>query len=361
MFLGFGEIMIRIATRGHQRFRQGFPGTVEVSFGGGEANVCVSLAQFGQPVRFLTAVPRHAIAESLLAVLRSYGIDVSQVVFSKGRLGIYFLEPGATQRSSVVLYDREGSCISLAGPEAYNFDAALEGVRWVHVTGITPALSEKAYLATRRLVQQAAERGVPVSCDLNFRKKLWTWRAGTPSRDLARECMSGILAHVTLVVANEEDLQDVLDIDVGGTAVERGVLCVEAYPEAARQVVRRFPNVRRVAVTLRQSLSADYNHWGGMLYEAASDRAYFAPTGVDGTYRPYEIRDIVDRVGAGDAFAAGLLHAFQNERLQAPETALRFAVAASCLKHSVPGDFNCVTEEEVRTLMEGGGSGRVRR
>jgi 2-dehydro-3-deoxygluconokinase len=279
----------------------------------------------------------------------------------EGRLGIYFLETGANQRSSNVLYDRAGSAIALAAPEEYAFDAALEGISWLHLTGITPALSENACLSTLELANRAKTRGLTVSCDLNFRKKLWNWRSGTSAKDLARECMSRLLPSVDLVIANEEDAADVLGIHAEGTSVEDGRINAQAYEQVAREVISRFPNVSRVGVTLRESVSADHNNWGGMLFDAATGAAHFAPLDEAGDYRPYEIRDIVDRVGGGDSFAAGLIHALRGEEYGAPEAAIRFAVAASCLKHSVLGDFNYVTRDEVVALMAGQASGRVRR
>lgn len=362
MFLGFGEIMARIAPEGPRRWRQVLPGRVEVTWGGGEANVCASLALFGQPVRYLTALPRNPLAESIATTLRGLGVDTSRIVWRKeGRLGLYFVEVGANQRGSTVLYDRQYSVVSQTGPREYDWDAALNGVKWVHVTGITPAISEPACLANQALVEQAKRRGAVVSCDLNFRKKLWTWRPGTASRALARECMSRLLPFVDLVIANEEDAADVLDIHARGTDVQHGRLDVAAYADVAREIVRQFPNVGRVAITLRESLSADHNNWGALLYETATDRAVLAPQDEHGGYRPYEIRDIVDRVGAGDSFAAGLLNALNTPDLAAPERAIAFAVAASCLKHSVHGDFNYVSADEVLALMSGNASGRVQR
>ncbi|MBM4039472.1 MAG: sugar kinase [Planctomycetes bacterium] len=354
--------MMRVAPEGRLRFRQAMPGKVDITFAGGEANVCASLAHFGAKVRYVTALPKHAIAESLAGVLRGLGIDTGSILWrDAGRLGIYFLETGANQRSSVVLYDRDGSAIALARPDEYGFPAALDGVTWVHVTGITPALSENAYVATLRLVQLAKERGASVSCDLNFRKKLWRWRAGAKPNQLAGECMSAILNHVDLVVANEEDAADVLGIHAEGTAVEQGRLNAAAYEAVARAIVARFPGVSRVGITLRESISADHNNWGGMHFDREADRAFFAPLNAEGGYQPYEIRDIVDRVGGGDSFAAGLLYALNSPDYADPAMAIRFAVAASCLKHSVQGDFNLVTRDEVAALLGGAASGRVRR
>jgi 2-dehydro-3-deoxygluconokinase len=260
-----------------------------------------------------------------------------------------------------VIYDRDASAVSLAAAEEYDFSAALAGVLWLHVTGITPAIGEAACRANLALAQRAKATGVTVSCDLNFRKKLWNWQPGTPPKQLARECMSELLPHVDLVIANEEDAADVLDIHARGTDVAAGRIDAAAYAGVAEQIVARFPSVRRVAITLRESISADHNNWGAMLFDAASGQAHFAPLDAGGTYQPYEIRDIVDRVGSGDSFAAGLLCALNTPELALPGKAIAFAVAASALKHTIQGDFNYVTRGEVLTLLAGNATGRVQR
>jgi 2-dehydro-3-deoxygluconokinase len=362
MFLGFGEIMARIAPEGPRRWRQALPGRVEVTWGGGEANVCASLAMLDQSVRYLTALPRHPISESLVASLRGLGIDTGAVLWRKtGRLGLYFVEAGANQRGSTVVYDRSDSAVSLAGPEEYDWDSALRDVHWLHVTGITPSISENACRANLELVRRAKQAGAAVSCDLNFRKKLWNWRPGVDKKTLARECMSEVLQHVDLVIGNEEDAADVLDIHAADTDVQRGQINAAAYEQVAREIVARFPGISRVAITLRESISADHNNWGGMLFDTAENRSFLAPRGDGGEYCPYQIRDIVDRVGAGDSFAAGLLYALNSEAYRQPDQAIAFAVAASCLKHSVHGDFNYVTAAEVAALAAGNASGRVQR
>ena len=362
MFLGFGEIMMRVGAGGHARFRQTIPGYVEATFGGGEANVCVSLAMFGRPARYLTALPRHSISQCLVATLRGIGVQTDDILWrDEGRLGIYFVETGADQRGSTVLYDREHSAVSLAAPDEYDFAAALDGVDWVHVTGITPAISENGFLSTLELVTLAKQHGASVSCDLNFRQKLWKWKTGAPNQELATQCMSEILPHVDLVIGNEEDAAIVLGIHAEGTAVEEGRINAQAYEQVARRIVDRFGNVSKVAITLRESISADQNNWGGMLFDVAADRTYLAPLSCDGRYQPYRIHDIVDRVGGGDSFAAGLLHGLTSPEYGEPDSAIRFAVAASCLKHSIKADFNYVAKEEVAALAAGSITGRVQR
>jgi 2-dehydro-3-deoxygluconokinase len=274
---------------------------------------------------------------------------------------VYFVEVGSNQRGSTVIYDRQYSAISMAGPEEYDFDAALDGVHWLHVTGITPSISEQACRANLEIVRLAKQAGATVSCDLNFRKKLWKWRPGTDQKSLARECMSDVLQYVDLIIGNEEDAADVLDIHAEGTDVVQGTINVAAYASVAREIVSRFNNVSRVAITLRQSISADHNNWGAMLYDAGTEQAHLAPLDAGGEYRPHEIRDIVDRVGGGDSFAGGLLYALHSEKHAAPDQAIRFAVAASCLKHSIKGDFNYVTVPEVEALAGGDRTGRVQR
>ena len=362
MFLGFGEVMLRVMPPGHQRLGQALPGPMVCTFGGAEANVCASLALYGAAVRYLTALPRNPVADALVIELRGRGVDTSAILRTDaGRMGVYYVEKGANQRPSVVVYDRAHSAIAEAAPEDYDFHAALDGVAWLHVTGITPALTENAFRATLRLVELAKAQGATVSCDMNYRKKLWTWRPGTAQQALAAECMAQVMEHVDLAVGNEEDAARVFGIHAAGTSVEEGRIDAGAYEDVARQLIERFPGLSRVAITLRQSLSADHNNWGGMLFDRQADRAFFAPLNADGEYESYAIRDIVDRVGGGDSFAAGLLYALNSDDYAEPQTAIRFAVAASCLKHSIEGDFHCVTVGEVVSLREGSGTGRVKR
>jgi 2-dehydro-3-deoxygluconokinase len=361
MLLGFGELMVRVTPPGFLRFRQALPGMMDVTYGGGEANACASVALLGQPVRFLTALPKNPVADAAIGCLAGLGIDTRSILRREGRMGIYYLEMGANQRGSVVLYDRDNSSISLAAPDEYDFAGALDGVHRVHVTGITPSLTRNAFLATLELVRRAKQAGAAVSCDLNFRNKLWRWEPGTNPQTLAGRSMSEILPYVDLVIANEEDADKVLGIRAEGTSVEQGRILPGAYHDVARQICRRFGNVGQVAITLRESISASHNNWGAMLYVAAEDRGYFAPVDVDGYYRPYQIHDIVDRVGAGDSFAGGLIYALDSADMAQSSAALNFATAASCLKHSIYGDFSYVTAAEVKALAAGQTAGRVQR
>lgn len=351
--------MGRLAPDGKLRFGQALPGRLNVTFGGAEANVAVSVAGMGAQAAFVTALPKTPIADACVAHLRGLGVETNHIVrVLSGRLGLYFLEQGADQRPSNVVYDRDGSAVALTPPDQYPWPTIFAGAAWLHVSGITPAVSRNAAQATQDAARAAKAAGLTVSCDLNFRKKLWNWEPSLKPRQLAQKTMRDLLPFVDLVIANEEDAADVLDIHASDTDVQAGKVSVEKYPAVAREIVRQFPNVSRVAVTLRQSISASHNDWGAMLYVATGEQAYFAPLR-DGQYRPYEIRNIVDRVGAGDAFGAGLIFASLTPELSDPQTALSFATAASCLAHTVEGDFNFVSRAEIETLMKGSGTGRV--
>ena len=360
MFLGFGEVMMRVAPEHKLRLRQVLPGRVEITWGGGEANVCASLAMFGNQVRYVSALPDNALAESLRTSLRGLGVDTSQILTRAGRLGVYYVECGANQRGSTVLYDRAYSSVSLAEASEYDFASILKGVHWLHISGITPAVSRQAFEANLELVKQAKEAGVEISCDLNFRKKLWKWHSDIQGQELARQCMAEVLPFVDLVIGNEEDAADVLDIHPVDTDVTAGHLNVAAYEDVAQQIVAKYSNVKRVAITLRESISADHNNWGAMLYDAEGT-AVFSPLNPDGEYESFQVGHIVDRVGGGDSFASGLLHALNDSRYDSLQAVLDFAVAASCLKHSIKGDFNYVSVAEVEALAGGNASGRVQR
>ena len=354
----FGEIMCRLAPPGNLRIRQ--TRELDVTYAGAEASVAASICNFGGAARYVTALPKNSLADATMDTLRAVGIDTQFVLRTDdGRLGLYFLETGANQRPSNVIYDRAESAIARTSADQYDWDSILDEAGWLHLSGITPALSQKAADATLVAAQRAKSRGATVSIDLNFRGKLWKWDGTLAPRALAQKTMRGILPSIDVVIANEEDCHDVLGIRAGSTDVHAGSLDTCRYPEVARQVVEQFPNVSQVAITLRESLSASHNNWGAMLLDTESDQAYFAPLDEDGCYLPYEIKNIVDRVGGGDAFAGGLIFSLMNSELKDPQTALNFAVAASCLKHSIRGDFNYSTRDEVESLMGGSASGRV--
>ena len=358
-FVTFGEIMARMATPGCLRFPQALPGQIDVTFAGAEANVAASLAMLGADVSFVTALPSGPLADACVNSLRRLDIDTRHVSRSdSGRLGLYFLEMGANQRPSRILYDRDHSTISLAAADSYDRKNIFPGEIWLHIRGIKPAISQPAAEATIRAASLAQQAGLTVSCDLNYRAKLWRWDESVEPRALAGRTMHQVLPHVDLLIANEADCADVLDIRAGESDLRAGQVDVVAYPGVARRVVEQFPNVKLVATTLRESISASHNNWGAMLYDAADDAAHFSPRAGE-EYQPYEIRTIVDRVGAGDAFAAGLMFALQSDDYASPRAALDFAVAASCLAHSIVGDFNFASRAEIDALAGGATSGRV--
>lgn len=354
----FGEIMGRLAAPGNMRLRQARQ--LDVTYAGAEASVAASICNFGGKARYVTALPKHALAEATMDAVRAVGIDTQYVLRTdNGRLGTYFLETGANQRPSNVIYDREESSIAITPASEYNWKEIFDNAGWLHLSGITPALSKNAAEATLVAAQKAKEAGASVSIDLNFRGKLWKWDAEKSARELAQETMRKILPFIDVVIGNEEDCHDVLGIKAGDTDVHSGKLDTSRYPDVARQVVAQFPNVSKVAITLRESLSASHNNWGAMLYEASTDAPSFAPLDAEGNYESYKIKNIVDRVGGGDSFAGGLIFALNTPELSDSATAVKYGVAASCLKHSIKGDFNFSTRAEVESLMGGSGSGRV--
>jgi 2-dehydro-3-deoxygluconokinase len=337
----FGEIMLRLAPPGFERFLQS-PQFL-ATWGGGEANVAVALSGFGNPARFISVVPpNNPIVDAFIGELRRFRVDAEQIVRQKGRLGIYFVEPGANQRASKVVYDRDYSAIALAKPGDLNWTKALDCAGWFHITGITPALSQSAADLSLESVKAARELGITVSCDLNYRKNLWKYGKEP------KEVMSELFRHVDIGIANEEDCQAALGIHVD-VDVNSGRLETSQYKALTDRVLTEYPNLKAIAVTLRESRSASHNGWSACL----NNREEFLVS------RHYEITHIVDRVGGGDSFAGGLIFGLLN--LGSHREALEFAVAASCLKHSIPGDFNRFTREEVEQLVQGGGSGRVQR
>ena len=338
--LTFGEIMLRLRAPGHERFFQS--NMMEATFGGGEANVAVSLANYGMDAQYCTVLPDNAIGDECIKELRRFGVDVSKVQRGPGRMGIYFLENGANQLPSKVVYDRAYSAIALAKPGDIDWDKVFEGVEWFHITGITPAISESAMELSLESVKAAKAKGITVSCDLNYRKNLWKY--GRKAAEVMRE----MAKYVDVAVANEEDVQKSLEITVD-VNVESGELDREKYRVLGDKVLAEYPDMKMIAITLRESHSADWNGWAACL----NDGKNFYVS------KKYEIRDIIDRVGGGDSFAGGLIYGLNHYPDR--QDALEFAAAASCLKHSVPGDFNRVTVPEVEKLMAGDGSGRVQR
>ncbi|HEY3595152.1 MAG TPA: sugar kinase [Polyangiaceae bacterium] len=336
----FGEVMLRLKSPGFERLFQS--PMLEATFGGAEANVAVSLAQYGIPVGFASAVPANNIGDACVGELRRFGVETSAVRRQGERLGIYFLEAGANQRASKVTYDRAGSAIATAKRGDFDWDAIFDGATWFHISGVTPAISAAAADVALAAVEVARAHKVTVSCDYNYRKNLWRWGKKAP------EVMRELVRHVQVGIANEEDCQKALGLEIP-VDVRSGALAVDQYDALARQVLNAFPNLERQVITLRESHSADRNGWSAVL----ATRQHCLHS------RRYDITDIVDRVGAGDSFAAGLIYGLLTYRDDAK--ALEFATAASCLKHSVLGDFNRVSVAEVEALMQGDASGRVQR
>ena len=336
----FGELMLRLQPYNYERFVQ--CDHVEFTFGGGEANVSVSLANYGIDAAFVTKLPAHAIGQAAVNSLRRYGVDTSMIVRGGDRVGIYFNEKGASQRGSVCIYDRANSAIAKASTADFDWDAIFDGADWFHFTGITPALGENVVEICREACKAAKARGVKISCDLNYRGKLW-------SREKAGQVMNELCKYVDVCIANEEDADKVFGIRAENTDVDSGKLDHEAYKSVARQLSERF-GFKKVAITLRTSISANDNIWAAMLYDAPSGQYCFS--------KSYNLH-IVDRVGGGDSFGGGLIYATLDGR--DPQAVIEFATAASALKHSVEGDFNHVSADEVDSLIKSGGSGRVQR
>lgn len=330
--------MLRLAPNGYYRLFQN--DQMQATFGGGEANVAVSLANFGVDTAFVTKVPDHSVGRAAVTCLRSFGVDTSHIVYGGQRLGVYFLEKGASQRGSVCIYDRAHSAIQESRPEEFYWDKIFDGAEWFHFTGITPALGENMVESCRQACIAAKGRGMKISCDLNYRGKLW-------SRSQAQKEMTELCQYVDVCIANEEDAKDVFGIEAQNTDVCAGKLDQNAFASVAEQLKERF-DFEKVAITLRTSISASDNRWAGMLYDGTS--CCYS--------KQYDLH-IVDRVGGGDSFAAGLIYALLNGKEN--QEAISFAVAASALKHSIEGDFNRVSIEEVQRLAGGDGSGRVQR
>jgi 2-dehydro-3-deoxygluconokinase len=335
-----GEVMLRLKSPGFERLFQA--PTLEATFGGAEANVAASLAQFGVDARFVSAIPANTVGDACIASLKSFGVDTSMIRRQGERLGVYFLENGANQRPSRVTYDRSGSSISTARASDFDWSAIFDGADWFHISGVTPAISASAAELSMAAARAARERKLTVSCDYNYRKNLWRYGKSAP------EVMRELVGLATVGIANEEDCQKALGIDID-VDVKSGEIETDKYRALASKVLSAFPNLERQVITLRESHSADHNGWSAVMF----DRKQFLSS------RHYEITDIVDRVGGGDSFAAGLIYGLRA--YTDGQRALEFAAAASCLKHSVLGDINRVTVSEVETLMAGNASGRVQR
>jgi 2-dehydro-3-deoxygluconokinase len=347
----FGEIMGRLATPGFKRFQQALPGTVEVTFAGAEASIAASIAYLGGDAAFVTALPNHAIADACVADLRSMGVDTTHILRTpEGRLGLYFLEHGANQRPGNVIYDRDGAAVAITPASAYDWASIFKGAEWFVVSGITPAISRNAADVAMTAVREATNHGVKVACDMNYRSKLWRWEPALKPRELATRTMRELMPNVDMFIGGREDAVEMLGIQNSDDSLD----------DIARQIAKEFPRIQHVAMTLREGISATQNNFGGLLSVAAADQIHLAPLKAD-TYAPYPITDIVDRLGAGDAFTAGLLFALTTPELSEPQTALSFATAAGCLAHSIEGDYNYSSRTEIEALMAGDASGRVKR
>jgi 2-dehydro-3-deoxygluconokinase len=337
----FGEIMLRLAPPGFQRFTQAR--TLEATYGGGEANVAVSLANYGETVEFVTRLPKNDLGDACLNTLRGLGVGTSHIVCGGERIGIYFLETGAAQRASKVIYDRAGSSFATIQPGSVDWKTVFADADWFHWTGITPAVSQGAAEVCREAIVAAREMGVTVSTDLNYRAKLWKW--GKP----AGEVMNDLVSMCDVALGNEEDAEKVFGIKAPESDITAGKVDASHYRYVCEKLAERFPSLKTISITLRGSLSASHNTWSGVLWR--NGEFFVAPT--------YDILPIVDRVGGGDSFMGGLIYGLR--KYNDPQKALNFAVAAACLKHSISGDFNAVTVAEVETLMGGDASGRVSR
>lgn len=334
----FGELMLRLAPEGYMRFVQA--DALGATFGGGEANVAVALSNFGISGKFVTKLPKHEIGQAAVNSLRKFGVDTEDIVRGGDRVGIYYLEKGASQRPSKVIYDRAFSAIATAAPEDFDWDKIFDGVEWFHFTGITPALGDNVADICLAACKKAKEKGITVSFDLNYRKNLW-------SSQKAQEVVTKLTPYIDVCIANEEDAEKIFGIKADNTDISGGKLSHDGYRQVAEKMVSKY-GFKMVATTLRESISASDNNWSAMLYDGKE--FYFS--------KKYSVH-IVDRVGGGDSFGAGLIYAQLNGF--APQESIEFAVAASCLKHSIEGDFNLVSVSEVKALAGGDGSGRVQR
>ena len=339
-YVTFGEIMLRLTPPGHDVLFQ--TSRLEATFGGAEANVAVSLANYGEDVAFVTAAPANPIGDAMLRELRGFGVDTRFIRCCGDRLGVYYTETGSNMRPSKVIYDRAHSSMSEVEPGDFDWEIIFDGAKWFHTTGITPAIAEGTAKTALEAMKRAKEKGLTVSCDLNYRKKLWKWGK------MPKEVMSEMAQYIDVMIANEEDCQKCLGIELD-VDVTSGKLDASKYEALARKIMATYKNVQYLAVSLRESMSADWNNWSVVL--ASKDRFYVS--------KKYEIRDIVDRIGGGDSFGSGLIWGLNN--LDGPQAAVEFAAAASALKHTIYGDFNRVSKDDVLTLVGGNSSGRVQR
>ena len=338
--LTFGEIMLRLSTPGFERFSQARQ--FEARFGGGEANVAVSLANFGLKTEFVTSLPENDLGRSVIMELKKYGVGTNHIIYGGDRLGIYFLETGSVSRPSKVIYDRANSSIAGIKPGIIDWDAVFNDAKWFHWTGITPAVSEGAALVCGEAIDAAKMKGITVSCDLNFRKNLWKWGK------TANEIMPDLVKQCDIILGNEEDAEKVFGIKPDGTDVSGGHISASKYQSVCIKLKQKFSEAKKIIITLRGSINADHNSWSGVLFDG--EKLFEAPE--------YQITHIIDRVGGGDSFMAGIIYGMLNYPGDDQKT-LNFAVAASCLKHTIQGDFNLVSVSEAEQLMKGDGSGRV--
>lgn len=361
--LTFGEAMLRLSPAGSLRFPQAIPGPLSAEFGGAELNVASALAEWGIPVSFLTAMPQqHPVTVACRGQIRRAGIDDSLVkeIPEGGRFGTYYIEYGAAGRDTIVTYDRAGSAFAVCPPSAYDWPRLLSRVSWLHVTGISPGVSQSAAMSVAGCLSVAANAGIPVSCDLNYRSKLWRWDGGNDPRRLARSVMQPLLSHLTLLVASADDAETMLGLSVPATGDDRASRVADAR-RLARLIAASSPRLKYVAIPLRETVSANHARYGAVLYDRTTDEDHVAPLSAAGEYEPLEVTAVVDRLGAGDALGAGIIYGLQPESGMTPAEALAFGVAACVFKHGIWGDLFIGQRAEVEALLAGRRGGRIQR
>lgn len=372
--VALGEIMGRFSPQGYCRFGQSMPGSLDILFAGAEASVAMSIAYLGGNASFVTALPDHAIGDACVAAVRAVGVDTRHIIrTAEGRLGLYFLEAGVNQRPGKVIYDREGSSIAITPPEAYDWEAIFRDAHWLVISGITPAISRNGLDVTVAAVDAATQRGVRVLCDFNYRGKLWRWSPPTPPRQLAIESIRRLLPQIDLLVAGADEMLELIGENQSVYFNQDSSAPEALFANAASDLQRRYPRIQQIASTYRRTTSASHHQLGGMLWQAAGgtdhgsqvhgSQVHWAPRSPTDrtTNQTYAIEQIVDRIGTGDAFTAGLLFALTTPELSEPDRAIAFATAAFCLSHSIAGDFNFTTRQEIEELLSGDSSGRVQR